>query len=142
MADKTRRRSLEWELRTGLRQMQRVLGAPLPAELAVVVQQVIQTDHQLAGCYQVGKRPDGSRFALVRLALQVNDRRLDVNELLAVLADQCIGLATQQGGGSVLVPVELGVSPPDDVQRTRLTTFKPDPLAPHANGAGAAQSII
>src|SRR5439155_23001134 len=101
------------ELRTGLRRLQRALGAPLPPHAAVVVQQVIRTDRQLAGCYQVGQRPDGCRLALIRLALQVDGRGLDTDELLAALAEQCIGLATQDSGGSsVLVPVELGPARP------------------------------
>src|SRR5438067_117564 len=41
IADANRRRTLERELRSGLRRLQRALGAPLPADLAVVVQQVI-----------------------------------------------------------------------------------------------------
>lgn len=134
VSDKEARQTLEWELRSGLGRMQRVLGAPLPAELAVVVQQVIQTDRQLAGCYQVGESPDGSRFALIRLALEVNCQRLSVDELLSVLVEQCIGLATLQDGGfSVLVPVEFNCSQPGE--SSDLTAFKADPLTPHRNGA-------
>src|SRR5207249_9588623 len=66
ITDPSKRRSIERELRSGLRRLRRALGAPLPAELAVVVQQVIKAERQLAGCYQVGQRPDGTRFALVR----------------------------------------------------------------------------
>lgn len=134
ISDKEERRTLEWEVRRGLGRMQRVLGTPLPAELAVVVQQVVQSDRQLAGCYQFGQGPDGSRFALVRLALQVDGQRLGVDELLSVLAEQCIGLAIQQDGGfSVLVPVELNVAQPGET--SRLTAFQSDPLAAHRNGA-------
>jgi hypothetical protein len=143
VADVARRRVLERELRHALRRLQRALGAPLPAGVAVVVQQVIVTDRQLAGCYQVGRRPDGTQFALVRLALQANGRRHSTDDLLAALAEQCIGLALQHGGGpSVLVPVELEipqVAPPPprtpaDVRR--VSGLRPDPLAPHAVAGG------
>lgn len=138
ITDRTRRRSLQRDLRDSLRRLGRVLGAPLPAELAVIVQQVITAERQLAGCYQVGQRPDGTRFALVRLALQVNGRRLSPDELLAALAEQCIGLATQHST-SVLVPIDFEPgqpAPPTDVRR--LSALRPDPLAPHPNGNGVA----
>jgi hypothetical protein len=139
IADKNRRRALERELRTGLRCLQRVLGAPLPTDLAVVVQQVITTDRQLAGCYQVGQLSDGRRFALVRLALQVHGQRLSTDELLAVLAEQCIGLATQDGGPSVLVPVDLEPAVPP---APRLATpLRVDPLAPRTNGTPVRERI-
>lgn len=133
VADRVRRKAMGRELGRGLRQMQRVLGSPMPLHVAVVVQQVIKTDRQLAGCYQVGQHLDGSRFALIRLALQVDGRRLSTDELLAVLAEQCIGLATQQSGGpSVLVPIEIEPAQPAEVRH--LTALRPDPLAPHPNG--------
>lgn len=129
VADRTRRRSLERELRTGLGRLQRALGAPLPPHAAIVVQQVIRTERQLPGCYQVGRRPDGSRFALIRLALQVDGRGLETDELLAALAEQCIGLATQEtGGSSVLVPVEFESARPAEARR--LEALRPDPLVP------------
>jgi len=56
----SRRRKIERELRAGLRQLQRVLGPPSLVEITIVVQQVITMDRQLAGCYQLGQRPDGS----------------------------------------------------------------------------------
>lgn len=140
IADRSRRRALERELRTGLRRLQRALGAPLPGDLAVVVQQVIMTDRQMAGCCQVGQRPAGGRFALIRLALQVNGRRLSTDELLAALAEQCIGLATREGGSpSVLVPVELEPVEPAEVGHLR--ALRPDPLAPHPNGSGAGERV-
>src|SRR5437764_15136394 len=108
ITDRSRRRALERELRAGLKRLQRVLVTPLPSHVAVVVQQVIRTDRQLAGCYQVSQSREGARLSLIRLSLQVNGRRASTDELLAALAEQCIGLAAQQGGGpSVLVPVEF-----------------------------------
>jgi hypothetical protein len=138
VVDRTRRRMLEQELRRGLHRLQRALGAPLPAGLAIIVQQIIATDRQLPGCYQVGQRPDGSRFALVRLALQVNGRRLTTEELLAALAEQCIGLASRDSV-SALVPIDFEPGPP--AESRRLTTLRPDPLAPHPNGAARGQRV-
>jgi hypothetical protein len=132
VSDRTRRRALERELRSGLRRLQRALGAPLAADLAVIVQQVITTERQLAGCYQLGTRRDGAQFALVRLALQVNGRRLSTDELLAALTEQLVGLATQ-GSPSVLVPIDF--EPGQPAEARRLTALRADPLAPRPNGA-------
>jgi len=127
IADRNRRRTLERELHAGINRLQRVLGIPLPPHVAVVVQQVIRTDRQLAGCYQVSSA-GGVRCSLIRLALEVNGKRLTIDELLAALAEQCIGLTTQESGGTaVVVPVEFEpVEPPAEA---RLRAFRPDPLA-------------
>ncbi len=137
VADRTRRRLVERELRGGLHRLQRALDAPLPTGLAIVVQQVIATDRQLAGCYQVGQRSDGSCFALVRLALQVNGRRLTTDELLAALAEQYIGLVGRDSA-SVLVPIDFEPGPP---QAQRLTALRPDPLGPHPSGAARGERV-
>jgi hypothetical protein len=129
IVDPARRRTLERDLRAGLRQLRRALRGPFPAGLTVVVQQVITTDRQLAGCSQLGQRPDGTRLALVRLALQVNGRRLSTDELLAALAEQCIGLATRESP-SVLVPIDFEPRQPAGVRR--LDALRPDPFAPRA----------
>jgi hypothetical protein len=50
VANGTRRRRLERKLRAGLLQLQRALGERPSGEVAVLVQQVITTDRQLAGC--------------------------------------------------------------------------------------------
>lgn len=140
IADRPRRRALERELRSALGQLQRALSAPLPSELAVVAQQVIATDRQLAGCYQLGQRPDGCRFALVRLALQVNGRRLSTDELLAALAEQCIGLAMHEAGGpSMLMPIDLEPTQPAEVGR--LMALRPDPLTPRPNRTGRGERV-
>lgn len=135
VADERWRRALEAEVRRGLRQLAHALDNPLASsgEVAVVVQHAIKTDHQLAGCYQVGELGDGRRFALIRLALQVNGRRLDLDELLAALAEQWIGLAIQQSiRPSVLVPIDLEPSGTAEVRP--LTALRPDPLNTHPNG--------
>jgi len=84
VADGKRRRKIERELCAGLRQLQHVLGPASLVEIAIVVQQVITMDRQLAGCYQLSQRPDGSQSALLRVALEVNHTRLSSAELLAL----------------------------------------------------------
>ena len=108
VADRSQRRSLEREIGRGLRRLKLALGPAALNHVTVVVQHTIATDHQVAGCYHIGKHADGSSFTLVRLALNVNDRALSIDEILATLTEQCVSLAVQQGGGmSVIVPVEL-----------------------------------
>jgi hypothetical protein len=126
IVDAARRATLKRELRWGLRQLQGLLGEPLPADVAVLVQHVIPGQAQVAGCYQIGTRADGARFALIRLALQVNGKRLSSDELLAALAEQCIGLICQGGNGaSVTVPIQLEPAAPRDIE----PGLPPDPLA-------------
>jgi hypothetical protein len=125
--------TLARELARALRQLQLILGELLPADLAIVVQHVIATDRQLAGCYQVGQRSTGTRFALIRLALQVDGRRLATDELLAALAEQCIGLATQLSSSSVIVPIDLNPAPASQIQR--VLPLPVDPLSPSAQAA-------
>jgi len=133
VADGRRRRRLKREVRTGLRQLRRVLGSSFPAHVTIVVQQAVcpaAAERLLAGCAHVGTRPDGTRFAHVRLALQVDGHELTVDEVLAALAEQCIGLATQSAGmTTVLIPVDLN---PAAARRT--------PLAEAAHTAPARSS--
>ena len=132
IADQAQRRTLERELHAGLGRLQRALGQPWPPDTAVIVQQVVCADRQLAGCSHIGQRPDGSRFVMIRLALQVNGRRLRTDELLAALVDQCVGLALRHSGGpSALVPCELEPTEPTE-RAGRPTTPRPDPLTPQA----------
>jgi hypothetical protein len=132
-ASGTRRRTIEHELRAGLRQLQRILGDLPRPDIAIVVQHVILTDRQLAGCSQLGHRPNGTPYVLWRLALQVNGRPLGSDELLAVLAEQWIALANQQNGPSVLVPVDFE---PQAASLSRPSpTLRPDPFMPHGDGA-------
>ena len=138
IADRAKRRAIERELRHCLSRLGRALGGPLLMESAVVVQQVLKTDRQLAGCYQLWQRPDGARRVLFRLALEVNGRPLGPDELLAVLAEQWIGLAIEHSATPcVLVPVEFDSTQPPETRR--LTALRPDPLAPHPNGTKAGE---
>ncbi len=137
VSDERVRRSLEDEVQRTLRRLERVLGNPFPdrGHLAIVVQGVIRTDRQLAGCYQLGEKADGTRFALVRLALRVNGRKLDLDEVLEALAEQWIALAIQQSQKpSVLVPLDL--EPPEASPANKpLSALRPDPLGAHSNGS-------
>jgi len=132
VANGKRRRKIERELRAGLRQLQRVLGPPSLVEIAIVVQQVITMDRQLAGCYQLGQRPDGSQSALLRVALEVNHTRLSSDDLLAVVAEQWIAIANLQSGPSLLVPIEYesGQTQPEN----HAPSLRLDPLMPYQDG--------
>ena len=138
VAGRSQRRSLEREIRPGLRRLKQALGPAALNHVTVVVQHTIATDHQVAGCYHIGKHADGSPFTLVRLALNVNDRALSLDEILATLTEQCISLAVQQAGGmSVIVPVEMDVlsRPAKPVLPT-----SGDPLTPSTNGHTPVQA--
>jgi len=128
----SRRRKIERELRAGLRQLQHVLGPPSLVEIAIVVQQVITMDGQLAGCYQVRQRPDGSQSALLRVALEVNHRRLSSDDLLAVVAEQWIAIANLQDGPSLLVPIEYESRQTNPEKLA--PSLRPDPLMPYRDG--------
>ena len=127
--DRSHRRAIERDLTAALRRLRRALGPAFPSDVVIVVQRVIRTDRQLAGCYQLARHAEGTCFALIRLALQVDGREIPMDEVLSVLAEQCIGLAVQQAGGvGLLVPIEL-----ESVRRSddgRVHAVRPDPLAP------------
>ncbi len=129
LADKTRRRCLKRELARTVRRLQRVFGELLPSDVVVIVQQAIPADRELAGCCQLAQRPNRPRFALVRLALQVNGKRLTTDEVLAALTEQLVGLALQQAPGiDIRVPIRL--EPGDDGPAERRTPLPPSPLRP------------
>ena len=131
IADPAQRVSLEFEVRRGLHRLERVLGFAIFAPMTVIVQHSIHLEHAVAGCTHVGQHADGSPFALVRVALSVDGHDLSIDEALAVLTEQCIGLVVQQAGGlSVVVPIEWATtaspsSGPPPIER--------DPLAPSPN---------
>ena len=137
ITDRVRRRALERDLRRALTGLERAIGTPLPDGLGVIVQHAISTDRQLAGCCHLGQHPDGSRLSLVRLALQANGRRLTTDELLAVLAEQCVTALTQHTP-CVLIPIELD---PAVAGLRRPWPLRPDPLAPTHNGTAAVDGI-
>jgi len=132
VADRRRRRKIERELRAGLRQLQHVLGPPSLVEIAIVVQQAITMDRQLAGCYQLRQRPDGSQSALLRVALQVNRTRLSSDDLLAVVAEQWIAIANLQDGPSLLVPIDFESR--QTHPENHAPSPRPDPLMPYRDG--------
>lgn len=131
ITDTARRRAIGREIRRALHQLRRTLGPDLPAGLAVVVQQAVATDQPLAGCVQTHQRADGTHAYLVRLALQVDGRRLAIDDVLAALADACVGIVVEAGGPSVLVP--LGTAVPHST-RVAPALMRSDPLAPRSNG--------
>lgn len=135
VADPRRRRKIRSELRAGVRRLQRVLGEPPADHIAVVVQQVIATDRQLAGCCQLGSHPDGSSHALWRLALEVNGRPLSSDELLAVLAEQWFALAGQLSSPRVLIPVDLERG--ETFAAKHASTLPRDPLAPYSDSVNS-----
>ena len=129
VAEAGRRLALRRVLLAGLRQLDRALGEKAPARLAVVVQHSIHADGELAGCYQVWQTADGSRAALIRLALQVQGRTMSTDELLSVLGEQYLGLAVQLfERPTVLVP--LTAASPDGGRASRPAWLRPDPLTP------------
>lgn len=111
LTDPKQRRMLERELHDALRRLERVVGVPLPSGLAVVVQQVINTDRQLAGCTHVGTRSDGTPWTLVRLAIWTSGQRASTDEVLAVLVEQCVALLTHRSSAFSVVPLEAPAHP-------------------------------
>ena len=135
LTDRASRRALARQVRLGLRRLRRALGPSFPADVVVVVQQVVRADRPLAGCYEVAHRPDGQRWVLVRLALSVAGRSLSTDEVLGVLADQCCALAAEQDGPRELVPFEL--RPAETRELSRPAALEADPLTARANGRAA-----
>src|SRR6185312_8947398 len=88
--------------------LENALPLPTLIQVSVIVQQCLGSERPLAGCYQVGRRSDGSCRVLFRLALAVDDRCLDIDTILAVLAEEWIGFVTQQADGPIVsVPIDL-----------------------------------
>ena len=132
VTDRSQRLKHERNIRGAIRRLRHGLGRALPEDAVVIVQQVVIADPPVAGCYHLGQRPDGTRFVLIRLALEVDGRVLTSDQLLANLAEQCIAVAMQHDGAlSVVVPLDLPSRP---------APSRPDPLAPSANGHTAPAS--
>ena len=147
VVDAPRRRRIEREIRRALRQLRRGCAAPPVVSAIVVSEHVMASARELAGATHVSQKPGGGHTALIRLALSGGGCELGDDEVLAVLADQWLGLATQQGGPSVLVPVELparaaGTASAGKAQNAAGHNAEPsasrrdDPLSP-AGAAGA-----
>jgi len=125
ITDNTRRRTLTREIARKLRALQHILGTGIPDDVVVIVTHVIPRRRQPAGCFQVGMRPDGSRYAVIRLALTTNGHRLCTDEVLSTLAEQCLGILAEDAR-TVVVPTEYQ---PDGGGPVELPD---DPLAPAA----------
>jgi hypothetical protein len=138
LVDPTHRRVMKRRLRAALSRLQRAIGNDFPPDTAVIVQRIIVTDRQLAGCYHLEQRSDGTRFALIRLGLEIDGRHLGIDEIISVLAEQYIALAMQQDTAGLLVPIDL--YPSHSKSLLHPTPLRPDPLASHAryfDGRGA-----
>jgi hypothetical protein len=105
ITDNARRRTLSREISRKLRALQHILGTGIPDDVVVIVTHVIPRRRQPAGCFQVGLRPDGSRYAVIRLALTTNGHRLCTDEVLSTLAEQCLGILAEDAK-SVVIPTE------------------------------------
>ena len=125
ITDNARRRILTREISRKLRRLQKLLGTGLPTDVVVIVTHVIPKRRQPAGCFQLSLRADGSRYAVIRLALQTNGHRLCTDEVLATLTEQCLGILAEDAR-SVVVPTEYQ---PDGGGPEELPA---DPLAPAA----------
>jgi hypothetical protein len=129
--DRARRRVLERDLRVTLARLRHAFGGRSVSryEAIVLAQHAIESDRPLAGCCQIIRWSDGSHLALLRLALQVGEWRLETDTILAVLVEQYVGLVAQAPGAtSVLVPVELPSVRPGAAAHP--AALRPDPLAP------------
>lgn len=125
------RRAVQRTLVAGLRQLRRVADVPSPHTVAIVAHgaaQVGPDGHYLAGCTEVRQRPDGSRVALIRLALEVGRRRLGHDDLLDALAEQWLALVAQlEGGARVLIPLKIDLpGARDEASRPGETTGPPE----------------
>ena len=135
--DPTERRRLEGAVRNAVRCLPAVLELPA-VEVTILVQQVVATDRQLAGCIQTIRRTGGSGLVLLRLALAVNGQVLSTDELLATLAELWIRLTIQHSGwATTLVPLE---QTPPPAHATSLTVLAgSQPCVPRAgNGKAGA----
>lgn len=132
LGDPAQRCTLEREVRRCLRQLHRALGPDFPVGLAVIVQQTVATDHQVAVCFHIRHQTGRASGSLVRLALQIDGRRRTIDEILAALADACVSLADPSSQPGVLVPVAAATPPP--VQSDPLASLRSDPLTSRSNG--------
>ena len=107
LVDGRRRRAVARAVRAALDRLTGATGAPLPDGFAVVVQQTVHAGSAVAGCHHRGRRADGGPLALVRLALRVDGRPVDRDELLAALAEQVVALALADDPVDAAPPLEF-----------------------------------
>ncbi len=126
--DAGRRKALSRAIRTGLRQLRHSVPEAPGVSAIVVSEHVAVAGRQLAGGAYVRRGPGGAQKALLRLALVVDGRALSDDEVLAVLAEQWIGLAMEQGASCVLIPSELppGADPRRLASKDRDTQHAPE----------------
>jgi hypothetical protein len=112
IVDSRRRQAgrLRREVARAARSYARALGAELPPGLLVVVQRVVYEGRQLNGLLQAFDGANGNRRYVVHLALSVNGRQVNEDELLAALRHQLARALEDIVGKPVLnVPLDLEV---------------------------------
>jgi hypothetical protein len=87
------------------------LGVELPPGLLVVVQRVVRGERQLNGLLQAFDQPDGDRRYVVQLALSVNGRQVNDDELVAALRHQ-LARVLQDVLGEPVLNVRLDLEVP------------------------------
>lgn len=103
-------RRLRRDIARAARAYGRALGAELPPGLLVVVQRVVHEGRQLNGLLQAFEGADGDRRYVVHLALSVNGRQVNEDEMLAALRHQLTRALENAIGKPVLnVPLDLEV---------------------------------
>jgi hypothetical protein len=83
-----------WRRRLGdaVRRLQRLVGPPPGADLALLLVESLP-EGQRAACVAIRRRSDGQTVRLLCLALSVPERRLTPDEVLAALAEQYLACA-------------------------------------------------
>jgi hypothetical protein len=83
-----------WRRRLGdtVRRLQRLVGPPPGADLALLLVEWLP-EGQRATCVAIRRRSDGQTIRLLCLALSVPERRLTPDEVLAALAEQYLACA-------------------------------------------------
>lgn len=117
-ANGRRRRSVRRAIDGGCRGLARAMRLSPDIEVSIIIQQTVGSERPLSGCYQICQRCDGGRRVMFRIASVAEGRFLDIDTMLAVLAEEWIGFVTQQADGpSVSVPIELPLLPPAASER-------------------------
>ncbi len=103
-------RRLRRDVARAARTYARALGVELPAGMLVVVQRVVYEGRQLNGLLQAFEGSNGHRRYVLHLALSVNGRAVNEDELLAALRHQLArALEDIIGKPAVNMPLDLEV---------------------------------
>lgn len=103
-------RRLRRDLARAARTYARALGVELPLGMLIVVQRVVYEGRQLNGLLQAFEGSNGHRRYVLHLALSVNGRSVNEDELLAALRHQLArALEDVIGKPAVNMPLDLEV---------------------------------